>query len=176
MSDLFDQVTEYGDPIKKLVSKLPGFKGYVERENRRAADKMIRLMIAERNEEQWQRISSLQRDLIAQGEIGLLDDLESASIKLRQFIDRIRTASYGYSSFFEATKVNEAELAKVYNYDLALLDMVEELKRAVDNTEISIGSDGLPASIRALTATTQKSVDAFNRRNEVMRGGTEAVH
>lgn len=173
MSDLFDKVTGYQDIFKKLLSKIPGFKGYVERTNRRSADKILRTTVAERFEEQWQRISSLQRDLIANGEIGLIDDLESASIKFRQFIDRVRTASYGYSSFFEATKVNEEELAKMYQYDLTLLEVVDEVRNSVDNVETSIGTEGLPASIRALTSLAQRCVDAFNRRGEVMRGGTE---
>jgi hypothetical protein len=176
MSDLFEQVTGYQDIFKKLLSKIPGFKGYVERTNRRMADKMLRSEVAERYEEQWQRISSLQRDLIAQGEIGLIDDLEAASVKFRQFIDRVRTATYGYSSFFEAAKVNEEELARMYQYDLTLLELVEEVKHSIDNVETSIGSDGLPASIRALINLAQRCVDAFNRRGEVMRGGTEGEH
>ncbi|MEN6435984.1 MAG: hypothetical protein ABFD14_02805 [Anaerolineaceae bacterium] len=176
MSDLYEQVTGYQDIFKKLLSKIPGFKGYVERTNRRMADKILRSEVAERYEEQWQRISALQRDLIAQGEIGLIDDLEAASIKFRQFIDRVRTASYGYSSFFEAAKVNEEELAKMYQYDLTLLELVDEVKHGIDNVETSIGTDGLPASIRALTSIAQRCVDAFNRRGEVMRGGTEGEH
>lgn len=176
MSDLYEQVTGYQDIFKKLLSKIPGFKGYVERTNRRMADKILRSEVAERYEEQWQRISALQRDLIAQGEIGLIDDLEAASIKFRQFIDRVRTASYGYSSFFEADKVNEEELAKMYQYDLTLLELVDEVKHGIDNVETSIGTDGLPASIRALTSIAQRCVDAFNRRGEVMRGGTEGEH
>ena len=37
MSDFFGRVTGDQDPIKKLASYIPGFKGYIERENRRAA-------------------------------------------------------------------------------------------------------------------------------------------
>ncbi len=36
MSDLFDQVTGDQDIFKKLASKIPGFDGYIERQNRRA--------------------------------------------------------------------------------------------------------------------------------------------
>jgi hypothetical protein len=39
-----------------------------------------------------------------------VDDLEGAAIKLRQFIDRVRTASYGYAGFFDAVKVRSEEL------------------------------------------------------------------
>ncbi len=174
MSDLFNQITDDQDIIRKLFSKIPGFKGYVERENRRAADKILREAIADRHEELWKRISSLQSDLISSGGLEFIDDVERAAIKIRQFIDRVRHASYGYSPFFNATKVKEEELAMVYEYDLALLENVDVLGRAVDNLESSMGTDGLPAAIRHLTSLSQQTVDMFNRRSEVLMGGVES--
>jgi hypothetical protein len=171
MSDIYERVTGDEDIIRKILRKVPGFGGYVERSSRRAADKMLREAVANRFEEQWKRISGIQRDLISQGGIDYIQTLEAGAIKLRQFIDRIRTASYGYSAFFEATKVNEEELAQVYQYDLAMLDMEDGVIKAIDNIEASIGSDGLPAAIRNLTSVAQNCLDTFNRRSEVMRGG-----
>ncbi|NIP42173.1 MAG: hypothetical protein GWN00_11955, partial [Aliifodinibius sp.] len=67
-----------------------------------------------------------------------VDDLEKAAIKLRTFIDKIRTASYGYSGFFDAVRVDEEDLARVYEYDLSLLNMEEDVSRAIDNVEASM--------------------------------------
>jgi hypothetical protein len=170
MSDLFDQVKSDRDIFSRILSKIPGFSGYIERNNRRASDKLLRQVVADRFSEQWQRISGLQRDLVSSGDISLVDDLEGAAIKLRQFIDRVRTGAYGYAGFFDAVKVNEAELAQIYQYDLSLLEMVDETKNAVDNVETSIGTDGLQASIRNLTNVAQKAVAAYNRRGEVIQG------
>jgi hypothetical protein len=174
MSDLFNQITDDQDIFRKLFSKIPGFKGYVERENRRAADKILREAIADRYEELWKRVSSLQTDLISTGGLEFIDDIERAAIKIRQFIDRVRHASYGYSPFFNATKVNEEELANVYEYDLALLENFDIVSRAVDNIEASLGTDGLPAAIRHLTTLSQQTIDVFNRRSEVLMGGIES--
>lgn len=171
MSDLFDRVTQAQDIFKKLASKLPGFKGYVERNNRRSSDKILRDAIADRFEQQYQRISQIQRDLISQGQIELIDDVESSAIKLRQFIDRVRNASYGYAGIFDAIKIEESQLATVYYYDLVLLESSEEITRAVDNLEASLGTDGLPAAIRHLRTLSQQAVDAFDKRAEVMLGG-----
>jgi hypothetical protein len=173
MSDLFNRITDDQDIIRKLFSKIPGFSGYVERENRRAADKILREAVANRFEELWQRISSIQTDLISAGGLEFIDDIERAAIKIRQFIDRIRHASYGYSPFFNATKVNEEELAKVYEFDLALLEHVDIISGAIDNVETSIGTDGLPAAIRHLASLSQETVDLFNQRSEVLMGGIE---
>ncbi len=169
MSDLFEKVTGDQDIFKKLASKIPGFQGYIERSNRRAADKLLRENVAARFEELWQRVSALQVDFISQGEILYVDDLEKAAIKLRTFIDKVRRASYGYAGFFDAVKVNEEELARVYEYDNAMFELVDEVGRAIDNIEASMGTDGLPASIRNLVTKTQDCITVFNRRDEVMK-------
>lgn len=168
MSDLLGKVTDEQDVFKKLLGKIPGFKGYIDRNNRRMADKLLRETIANRFDSFGQRISGLQRDLISQGGLAWVDDLEASALKLRQFMDRIRTATYGYAGFFDAVKVNSDELAKIYAYDLALMDAGDEVERAIDNVEASIGTDGLAAAIRDLTRRSQDCVAAFDKRSEVI--------
>jgi hypothetical protein len=46
--------------------------------------------------------------------------------------------------------------------------MADEVKRSVGNVEASLGTDGLPASIRHLTSVATECVEAFNRRSEVV--------
>ncbi len=75
--------------------------------------------------------------------LSYVDDLEVSAIKLRTFADRIRRATRGYSGLFDAVKINEEELGLLYKYDSQMLDLVDEVSRAVDNVEVSIGSDGL---------------------------------
>jgi hypothetical protein len=171
MSDLFDRVTADQDIFTKLLSKIPGFSGYIERQSRRASDKLLRETVANRFDQLWQRISGLQRDLISQGGIAYIQDLEGSAIKLRQFIDRVRTATYGYSGFFDAIKVNQDELAQIYQYDYNLLQMGDTVSQAIDNVEAAMGSDGLPAAIRNLTRNAQQCVETYDKRAEVILGG-----
>ncbi len=175
MSDILGRIREEQDIFGKLLGKLPGFNGYFDREQRRSADKLLRETVAARYEEQWRRISALQRDLISQGGLAYVDDLEGAAIKLRQFIDRVRTAAYGYAGFFDAVKVNSDALEKLYQYDLWMLSLVDEIGRAIDNIEASLGTDGLPASIRHLTSLAQASVEAYQKRSEAILGGAETA-
>jgi len=171
MSDqILEKVSSDMDPIKKILKIIPGFGGYIERQKRRDSDKMLREAVADRFEQQWQRVSALQRDFIGQGDISYVDDLESAAIKLRTFADRVRRASRGYSGLFDAVKINEKELEQLYQYDATMLGLAEEVGRAVDNVEASLGSDGLPAALRNLRSVTQQCIDAFDRREEVIMG------
>ena len=116
------------------------------------------------------RVSGLQRQFISQGEIAYVDDLEATAIKLRTFADRVRTATRGYSGLFDAVKINEAELAKLYEYDAAMLEQADEVERAIDNVEASLGTDGLPAALRHLEATARQSIETFDRREMVVMG------
>jgi hypothetical protein len=169
MSDqIFDKVKSDMDPFKKILSYIPGFKGYMERQARRDSDKLLRETIADRFEQQWGRISALQREFINTGDIQYVDDLEAGAIKLRTFVDRIRRASRGYSGLFDAVKINEEELNKIYLYDSQMLMLADEVSHAIDNVEASIGSDGLPAALRNLKTVTQQCIDVFDRREEVI--------
>jgi len=172
VSDFFDKVTGQQDIFKKLASYIPGFNGYIERQNRRAADKLLRETVADRFEEQWKRASSLQVELVSAGMIALVDDMERASIQLRTFVDKIRTASYGYAGFFDAVKVNEEELTQLYQFDMSFFQVAESIKNALDNLEASIGDEeGLKAAIRNLVALAREAVTTFDRRYEVINGG-----
>ena len=170
MGDILEQVTGQQDFFKKILAKIPGFKGYIERGDRRMSDKLLRDKIADEFDALNQRVSSLQRELVDQGELSAVGGLENAAIKLRQFTDRVRTASYGYAGIFDAIKIKEEQLNQVYQYDYALLELSDSVRSAVDNVETSIGTEGLDAAIRHLVTVSQQCVDAFNKRSEVMRG------
>lgn len=171
MSDLFDKVSGQMDVFKKLASHIPGFSGYVERQNRRASDKLLRESVAARFEELWTRTSEIQTSMVGEGMISLMDEMEQAAIKLRTFADKIKTASYGYAGFFDAVKIKEEELTQLYQFDLAFYDVAEQIGRALDNVEASMGDEeGLKAAIRHLISLTREAVTTFERRYEMING------
>ena len=168
MSDPLGKITEGKDLLGKIRNFVSGFVGYFDRENRREADKVLRQTIADRYEEQWGRLSEIQRQLISGEQLEYVDDLEAAAVKLRTFVDRIKGASYGYAGFFDAVRINKHELEKIYKYDLALLEGCQKISQAVDNVSASIGTDGLAAAVRNLVSLSQEVIDTYNRRDEVI--------
>ncbi len=172
MSDLGDRIlskiTDSKDLLTRIGSKIPGFSGYIDRQERRNSDKLLRDTIAKAVMAQHKRVSELQTDLISEGEISYVDDLEKAALRMQTFADRIRTATRGYSSVFEAIKIDEEALTKVLQYDNALLEMTDGLSNAVDHVQASIGTDGLKSSIRNLQTVSQDCIDAYNKRDEIV--------
>lgn len=171
MEEFFQKVTSQQDPFKRLGSLIPGFKGYIERQNRREADKLLRDTVSRRFDEQLQRTSQIQVDMVSSGMIQYVDDIERAALKLRTFIDKISTAPRGYSGLFDAVKINEKELEAIYQYDAAFFDLADQVGHALDNVEASLGDEAaLPAAIRNVTSIARTAVETYNRRSEVVIG------
>ena len=172
MDDFFAKITSMQDPLKKLASKIPGFNGYIERQTRRDADKVLRETVARRFDEHWKRASQIQTDMVSNGQIAFVDDMEKAAINLRTFIDKISTAPRGYSGLFDAVKINEAELEKIYQFDAAFFELGDQVARALDNVEASLGDEAaLPAAIRNVTSLARLAVETYNKRSEVVTAG-----
>lgn len=158
------------DLLGKIRSTLSDFIGYVDRDQRRQSDKLLRQAVADRYEEQWSRISALQRGLISDGRLEWVDDLEAAALKVRAFIDRVRTASYGYAGLFDHVRIGSEELEKLYALDYVLLEKVKELEEAVDEVQTAMEGEGLEEAVKHLEEVSQDAVDAFNRREEAILG------
>ena len=169
--DLRQKVTEALGGLEQLVAKIPGYKGYKEKEMRREADKLLREHLARQFEEQRRRIPDLQKQLISSGQIGFLDDLESGVMKLQYLIDRLKTASYGYAGFFDAVKVKEEQLDALYDFDNALMDEVPRVAAGINSVSQAIAAkEGVAEAIADLVSIIQGVNNTFNKRQDVILG------
>jgi hypothetical protein len=131
-SNLTDQLKSNRGGFSKLLSHVPGFHGYMEKETRRDADKLIRNTLATKLDQQLTRITGLQNDLVDGGGLDFVDDVEGASVKLRTFIDRVKTAPRGYAGLFDPVHVREEQLDQLYNFDAQLFGEVDRVASAID--------------------------------------------
>jgi hypothetical protein len=139
MTDLTGQIKEQRGGFAKLLSKLPGFKGYMEKETRRDADKIVRDAVAAKFTDQLDRMTELQNELLFGGGFELIDDVEQSAVKLRLFIDRVKTAPRGYAGIFDAVQVKEDQLDQLYNFDYQLLSEADNLAAAIDQCRVALG-------------------------------------
>jgi len=167
--DLKQKVTEALGGLEKLVAKIPGYKGYKEKEMRREADKLLREHLARQFEEQRRRIPDLQKQLISSGQFGFLDDLESGVMKLQYLSDRLKPASYGYAGFFDAVKVKEEQLDALYDFDNALMDEGPRVAAGINNvSETLAAKESVAEAVANLVSTIQGINDTFSRRQDVI--------
>ncbi len=171
MNDFLSRVMAEQDVFKKLAAYLPGFHGYVDRQNRRAADKLLREAVARRFEDLWKRLSSLQVEWMQQGQIELLDEIERAALQLRTFADRIKTASYGYSGVFDAVKIEADDLDRLYRFDLAFFELANEIEQVIQ--DLSLNPTTALQQIRRLIELSTQANQVFDHRQEVLSRGTQ---
>jgi methyl-accepting chemotaxis protein len=169
MVDLRDTVEGALGGLEGLVSKIPGYKGYKDKELRREADKLLREQLANQLDEQRQRLGEVQNRLISQALIEYLDDVERAVSKLQLLIDRVKTASYGYAGLFDAVKVKEEQLDALYEFDNNMLALVGEIATDVDQVESAVSArEGIGEAINELVETAEQANRTFGHRDEAI--------
>ena len=169
MSDLLNKISGARGGLEKLVSSIPGYKGYKEKEMRREADRILRETLARKYEEQWSRLNGVQKRLLAAGGIEYMDDVEGAATKLRGFIDKLKTAAMGYGGLFDAVRVKEAELDKLYAFDESLADGVTQISGTIDALDAAIAANqGVSEAIDRFDDQCRYLVTTFEKRREVL--------
>ena len=169
MQDLRQKVTDQQQTLKKLASSIPGFGGYLQKENRRDADKLLRLALARQLEDQRARLKDVSVQLASSGNLKAVGDLGRITTKLQTLIDKVKTATYGYASFFDAVRVQETQLDALYTYDNSMLQGVPVLGEAITALDKAVtAAEGLDASIGGLRAAVNQLSTAWNQRQDVI--------
>ena len=170
---LLDQIKgEMSSLEEKLTETVPGYKGYKQKELRREADKLLRDTLVSRLRPIKRELDALQQDLISAGKFELLDEVGSTITQLQTFIDRVRTASYGYGGLFDAVRVKEDDLDRLYQFDSALLDYARRLEEAVGRARETVEGD-VKATVLLIRDIAREANNTFDEREEVIKGTTE---
>lgn len=171
MEDVIGRVEEQRNAVEKLIESIPGWGGYQKRQKRRQADKLLREALATKLREQRQRLTAAQKKLISRGRLDLVDDVENAVTQLKTFTDRIRFASYGYAGLFDAVKIEDEELQRLYDFDAALLDYAERLDAANQHLQEAISEDSrVEETLDIIQQIVQEANAAFEQREHVLLG------
>lgn len=171
--DMFDKIEGESSALGDLASKIPGFDGYMERSRRREADQLIRSTIASRLEEIRLQLSSVHQEL-GRDIVRAMDYAEAlgrADTKLMGLIGKIKDAPEGYAGFFDAIKVKEDDLARVYAFDESMMAYTDQIEADVNALEKAVMDNGdINEGIRALDNTLREANSSFNSRQEVLSG------
>ena len=131
MSDLRDRIKGDQSSLELLADWIPGFKGYREQELRRDADRMVREHLVSLLAEVHGKIRRATGDLAKAARLKQIGQLDSLGKRLEKLTDMLRYADAGYTGWFAAVKVKEADLDRLYEYDVSLKQFIADLDAAV---------------------------------------------
>lgn len=154
--------------IETILRRIPGFRGYLEKEYRRESDQLQRTWLADRLQRSKLAIDEMTRPLADRGQIDLLPQVDRVRGQLDRLIGRIRGAMHGYSGFFDLVRIGEAELDQVYEHDLAMMAQVEELAQTVER--LPDETDRLPELLAEISARVAAAGQRWDERENILKG------
>jgi len=173
MADLRQTISDHLGGLETLVTKIPGYKGYKEKEMRREADALLRQHLAAQFAEQLTKAEGMTRQMLLGPGLAQLDEMGRANTRLQTLIDKVKTAAQGYAGFFDAVKVKENELDVLYQFDNDMLGQVSSVAEAVNQLQTALdGGDAgaLAPSVRRYAQTVTDASTGFDKRRDTMLG------
>lgn len=169
MDDLYARIVRERGSVERLMARIPGFRGYMEMNARRQADRLLRDYIVTQLKIQLNRLAEAEKVLLEGGGLSHMSQTRSAKTKFQTYIDRIATDVPGYSGFFDAVKIGEDDLAVVYAFDEALLDYVDKFAQAIDVLyQAASTGEGVKEAIRDLDKLAIEANQAYSLRDNVL--------
>ena len=157
--------------LHKIARIVPGFKGYMDRERRRDADKLLRTHLAKQYSAQRDRLNRTQQALLKSRNMNAIGEVDRLSGVLQRLIDRINTATYGYTGMFDPVKIEAEDLDQLYAFDLALASGVDQVSSAISALDDAEGEE-LDTALEKLSELLDDLNERMNQRSELLTSGT----
>ncbi len=156
--------------LEELLRRIPGFRGYLEKEYRRESDELQRRWLADRLQAAKQRVDRVARSLVDTGQLDPLPQLDRLRGRLDKLISRIRGAMQGYSGMFDLVRINESVLEQVYSFDAGLMDRTDALVKSVE--QLPDDSEKIAESLPKVYQDIDDIEAAWDQRENILRGLT----
>jgi hypothetical protein len=173
MSNAYHKAVGNRGMLDRLIAKLPGYRGYIDRDARQEADRLQREFVANRLFGEKSTVSEAMDALMMGGDLSRLPDLERVNKRLDTVAQKIRAASYGSASLFGASSIGEEELRRLHEFDIGLVDAADEVKAELGELVKAVEeTDKLNAKLRDVRALLDRVEEHFKRRADIIARGT----
>lgn len=125
--DIKDRAREQLNGLERIVHKIPGFRGYYERELRRDSDRLQREFIVKQLRKVKTGMNKVLQAASRAKDFDLLREYDLFAKELDRSIGAVRYADQGYSGFFDLVKIREAELDQAYERDALIAEAADAL-------------------------------------------------
>ncbi len=161
MARVRETIREQRNALERLGARIPGYRGYLDRESRREADKLVR----EHGAKRLERVVRELHEIAAKSALDELEDLQALILEVEKLRSELRFADRGYSGFFDEAKLDSAaSLDAVYEKDERIVEQVDDVAAQVADVEFQA------ASVRAVVK--RLGLALADRRNAILGLGS----
>lgn len=160
--------------LHKIAGIVPGFNGYMERERRRDADKLLRTHLAGQYSNIRARLTRVQQGMVRGKNLDYIAEVDRVAGVLQRFIDRLSTATYGYTGLFDPVKIEEQDLDMLYAFDMSIASGIEQVDSAVSALESATGGtegDEVSPALLRLSGVVDDLNLRLNQRQDFISTG-----
>ena len=168
MSELYDQIVGQRGTLENIVARIPGFKGYQDKQARRTADRMIREHLAKLIQQRHDRFVRIEKLILSNGGLKYMTRTRNAKSVLQRYRDNIELAMPKYDGMWAQMKIGSEELEKIYAFDEAQMRYLDKIDGVLDEMENSASGEGLDSAIMNFETTLHEAIDAFALRDDVL--------
>lgn len=157
--------------LEKIKRFIPGYDGYVNRDNARELDARLRNVLALNMEHSKTQLKNAILKLNRNKKLFELSDIDKLEKKLDNIISKLKSASRGYSGAFDVVKVKEDKLFQLYEFDSVLTSLVESVNNGFDDfvksTEENV--DNIMKLIQNLGEILDHFLKKFDERETLLK-------
>jgi hypothetical protein len=171
--DIRERVEQDRGMLKRLQLLVPGYRGYRQGEDARAADSFLRLQIADKVHRSVLVVQDCRQRMTAAGLFQGLMDLAPVLSDLQVLEGEIRHAEQGYTGISPALRITPAQIDRLYEYDYGFATAAEQVNATLAPLQASSsGTDGPAVQSAIATVRTQvRALDnAFKARIRAIEG------
>ena len=164
-----DAVKSKENFLEKITRFIPGYDGYVNRDNSRELDTILRNTLAQKLDTNHVKLKNTILNLSQRGKLFESDGIDKLDKKLQQCTAKFKAAARGYSGAFDVVKVKEEKLNQIYEFDAGLLDEVEKITSACTELETNSKSNtDIKASMEKVSLMLDELVKMFENRENIL--------
>lgn len=173
MSDLQSQLNAVKSNeswLEKIKRYIPGYDGYVNKDNARELDTMVRNQLAVKLEENKTRIKNAVSSLSKNGRLFETTDIDKIDKKNENCIGQFKSAARGYSGAFDVVKIKEDKLNRIYEFDEGLLSDVTNVNALFSALENNAAANlDVSADVAKVSAALDELLRKFQERENILR-------
>ncbi|MEM3731679.1 MAG: hypothetical protein QW667_07110 [Candidatus Bathyarchaeia archaeon] len=171
--DYLEKVRGERGLLEKIMSYIPGYRGYKEKELRRESDHLVRMEVVNKLKAAKNAFRRNFANPMAVQKLSEEDKyrFEALLARLDRVTQRIDRAVAGYAGMFDAVKVKEDKLDMVIQHDLSLIEKAESIKADVEKiVKMETGKEEWKQAMDELTSKVEELDGLVDRRSEILRG------
>lgn len=174
MTNSFDEAKAQRNILERLGEKIPGYRGFQDRELRRDVDKTLREHLASELGRLKSSLRDRTRAYTDAGKIGALNGFDRLDRTIDGLSQAVRFADYGATGLFDPVKIGEPELQRLYDFDLSIVNDLAQIEAAIGTVPAPGGDDPAPALDR-LQQGVRALDDKWKQRKQVISSAVQGA-